>query len=138
LYRKGTLSELEQDDKASGNSAASIVGDTNEWAIQAKLSHFLDSSGADKWHIYALTRVDFKDGAKPEGIAFQSGVYDTTNRASISSKSIPVTQVQEDKYQRIDLGAYPLTSGMYIWFAPVRNAAIEKIYVDRVILIREK
>lgn len=73
FYQKGTLTELEKDPAASNGSAASMVGDTNEWAIQASLGRALDGFAEGKWHIYALARVVAK-GAPLPAIPFQSGI----------------------------------------------------------------
>lgn len=137
LYSPGILSSLENDAAASDGKAAGIVGDTNEWAIQAQLAQFLDASPS-KLHVYALARVDAKAGAPPTGAALECGIYDATNSKRISQQTVPMNQIAGAAYQRIDLGVHQLNNGMYIWFAPTRNPAVEKVYVDRVILIREK
>ena len=137
LYREGTLSSIAKDAAASNGKTASIIGDTNEWAIQAKLGKFLDAS-PDKWHVYAMARVDTKADAPQTGAGFQSGIYDVTNRKSVSQISIPLKDVASSSYQEIDLGVHQLDGGMYIWFAPTQNAAVTNVYVDRIILVREK
>jgi len=137
LYREGSITQLEQDASASGGTAASVVGDTNEWAIQVDLNNAIDASGG-KWHLYAMAKIKTKEGVLPQGAAFSSGVYDASNRKFGSSKTIPLSQFTGEGYQMIDLGIHPLTTGTYIWIAPTRNAAIDKIYIDRIILIREQ
>jgi hypothetical protein len=137
LYRQGTLTDIAKDAAASNGKAASITGDTNEWAIQAKLGKFLDAS-PDKWHIYAMARVDANAAVAQTGAGFQSGVYDTDNRKAINQITIPLKDVAGSNYQKIDLGAFPLSGSMYIWVAPTQNPAVTKVYLDRLILIREK
>jgi hypothetical protein len=137
LYRQGTLTEIANDSAASNGKAASIIGTTNEWALQAKLGKFLDTS-PDKWHVYAIARVDTNAAAPQTGAGFQSGIYDTSNRKAISQSTVPLKDVAGPNYQKIDLGAYPLSGGMYIWVAPTQNPAVLKVYLDRLILIREK
>jgi hypothetical protein len=138
LYQKGTLTNLEKDADTISGKAASMVGATNEWAIQASLGRALDSIGESKWHIYALARADVKVGETPGDVAFQSGIYDDANRQTIFRTDVPSRQVTGAKYQRIDLGSHVLNSGMLLWFAPLKDLAINKIYIERVILIREK
>jgi len=137
LYRQGTLTEIAKDAAASNGQAASIIGDTNEWAIQAKLGKFLDAS-PDKWHIYAMARVDTNAAAPQTGAGFQSGIYDTSNRKAVSQITIPLKNIGGSIYQPADLGVHQLSGGMYIWIAPTRNPAVTKVYIDRIILIREK
>jgi len=137
LAGQGTLSGIISDPTASNGKAAYVTGGTNAWAIQARLRNALDAS-PDKWHVYAMARVDTKAGAPQTGAGFESGIYDTPNRKGISDVTIPLSQVAGAQYQRVDLGAHQLNGGMYIWFAPAKNPAVTKIYVDRIILIREK
>ena len=136
LHAEGRLSFLETDAAASNGKAASIVGTTNAWAIQARLGKFLDASPV-KWHVYAMARVDTKAGEPQTGSGLAGGIYDVTNRKYVGQVAIPIKEVAGSTYQRIDLGVHQLSGGMYIWFAPTQNPAVEKVYVDRIILIRE-
>lgn len=136
LNRPGTLSDFIEDANASDGKAASIIGDTTAWAIQAQLNQFLDSANTN-WHAYALARVDTTANADQKSIALRSGIYDVTNRKAIGESTFEVAQVAGDKYQKIDLETHPLNGGMYIWFAPAKNSGVTKIYVDRIILVRE-
>lgn len=136
LYRSGSITQLEKDTAASGGIAASILGTTNQWGIQVDLSRSLDTND-DQWHIYAMARVEINDGTSQTGAGFQSGIYDVTNRELVNRMTIPLQDVAGSVYQRVDLGVHQLNGGMYIWFAPTRNPAVKKVYVDRIILIRE-
>jgi len=137
LYQPGTVSDIVKDTVASNDKAASIIGNSIAWAIQANLSPFLGASPA-KWHVYAMARVDTTAGTSQAGNGFQSGIYDVNNRKAVSQVTIPLKDVVGATYQKIDLGVHQLRSGMYIWFAPLQNPAVTKMYVDRIILIREK
>lgn len=139
LLPQKKLSDVAADPAASDGKAGSMVGATTEWAIQAKLGQFLESDGKDKWRVYAMARIELKDGATPtKTAAFRSGIYDLANRATISTVAIAPAKVRGEQYLPVDLGAYPLNGGMYIWFAPVNDPAVERIYIDRIILIRQK
>lgn len=138
LLPQKKLSDVTDDPAASDGKAASMVGNTAEWAIQAKLGQFLENGDKDKWRIHAMVRVDVKDGQTPKTSALQSGVYDVTNRVRLSNTYIPTDKIRGDTYQHIDLGIQYLKGGMYIWFAPLNDPAVEKVYVERVILIREE
>lgn len=138
LFKRGSQSRLEEDGNAAGGRAASIIGATNTWAIQADLNRFLKSNEREKWRIYAMARVMVKPSIKPKGAAFQSGAYDLKNRVAISSNYVPWGNLADNVYQRVDLGTVSLDGGMYLWFAPLNDPAVEKIYIERVILIRER
>ena len=148
LYSVGELSGVADDVAASDGKAATIIGDTVEWAIQAPLS-LLMGEDETKWHIYALVRSDVTAGvavgagagagagAAETGTAFRVGSYDLTAKKESELAAVPVKTVASEKYQRVDLGAHKLNSGMYLWFAPNKNPAVSKIFVDRIVLVRE-
>jgi hypothetical protein len=136
LAHPGTLSNFIDDASASDGKAASTIGTTNSWDIQVPLDQFLDSANTN-WHVYAMARVDATPDADQKSIALRSGIYDTTNRKTVADTSVFINQVEGDTYQKVDLGTHSLNGGMYIWFAPAKNAAVKKIYIDRIILIRE-
>ena len=138
LYKMGTWSFIVKDIAASNGKAASVPGDVYEWSIQAKLGNSL-SSKTEKWHAYAMVRADAKDGATPAGNAFQVGIYDATEKASVDkTMTIPLKDVAGSDYQRVDLGVHELNSARYFWFMPTKDSAMKSLYVDRIILIREK
>lgn len=134
----GLVTSVATDPNASDQKAATVIGDTNQWAVQISLGQFIDASIAPKWHVYAMARVATKAGAAQQGIAFQSGIYDVPRHKPVSSNDIPLAGVTGTQYQCVDLGVHTLDNGMYIWFAPVRNPAVEKLYIDRVLLVRDK
>lgn len=117
--------------------AASVLGDTVEWAIKTQLGLFLDAS-PETWHVYAMVRAETKDNKISDTSALTCGIYDNTNHQDISDNAIPLTTAVGKQYRRIDMGTHRLNSGMLIWFAPTRNPIVTKTYVDRIILIRER
>ena len=133
----GTPTAMEDDAAASNGNAATIKGDTTAWAIQAKLTNFLAAT-PEMWHVYAMVRVDTKVGAPLMGTGLTAGIRDVTNKKSIGRIDAPLKDVAGTIYKPIDMGAYPLTSNMYIWFAPCNRPEVTKVYMDRIILIREK
>jgi hypothetical protein len=137
LYRQGELSNIEDDPLASGGKAATIIGTTNEWAVQANVSRVLEGA-SEKWHIYALARVTTDANAPQTGAGFSAGAYDVTGKKAVFQKEVPLAQVAKPDYQLVDLGVQELNGGCYIWFAPTRNPVVTKFYLDRVLLIREK
>jgi len=134
----GELSNWEEDSKAAGGKVATIIGQTNQWAIQLPLGRFIEGNNSDHWHIYAYAKIKINAGETPKPNALRSGVYDAIGRKAVSDRSIPTRQFTDDEYQLIDLGEYPLNGGMFIWFAPLNDPGIEKIYINRVILIRQR
>ncbi len=138
LHERGKTSFLEEDAKAAGKVTASIIGSSKDWAIQANLHRFLRSGDDGKWRVYAMVRAVVKEGQTPVDLALQSGVYDSVKRARVSDTYSHIGKIRGESYQRIDLGSNALNGGMFIWFAPVSDPAVEKIYVERILLIRER
>ena len=138
LYKQGTLSDITDDPLASDGKAAYVVGNTKEWAISMFPTNSMQLGATpEKWHAYAMARVNTKADMPLTGIGFASGVYDSSNKKAISEITIPLAKVTGENYQQIDLGSYLLKSGMIIWIAPRDNPVVEKVYIDRIILIRE-
>lgn len=137
LYSQGSESAFVDDPTASNGKAASIIGDTNKWAIQAPLGNYLDNS-TDQWQVYVMARLDAKADAPQNGGGFSCGIYDVTNSKFVKDTTVTVAKIAGTQYHAVDLGVNQLSDGMYIWAAPTRNTAVEKVYVDRIILIRKK
>jgi hypothetical protein len=51
--------------------------------------------------------------------------------------SIAAAPIIGTQYHAVDLGVHELNGGMYFWFMPSDNPAVARIYVDRILLIRE-
>lgn len=136
LYHKGTLSDIVEDPAASNGKAAFVVGDTKEWEIQAKPGYALDAP-AGRWRVRILARADLQKDQDRSGPGLSAGLYDATNRRDITSTSVPLKKIAGSRYHRIDLGSHPLHAGMFVWIAPTKNLSVKKIYVDRVLLVRE-
>jgi hypothetical protein len=159
LHEPGKLTAMEADPKASNNTAASVIGDAHDWCLKAPAGRFLDSF-KDKWRIHAIVRMERKaepaamDAPRervpnqeqpPSDVAFQIGLYDlTSHKILVNDKGqrnveIKAEDLKGTDYQTIDFGVYALDSAAtFVYFQPVHNPAVNKIYVDRVILTREK
>lgn len=131
----GVADEVDDPNSSSGKTAR-MTTETNEWAIRAILSRFLQGGG--KWRIYAMTRVETKDEALPVGDAFQGGVYDIGQKSYAGSFKTPAEGLTSKTYKRVDLGSYEVSPSMYIWFARAENSNVETLYIERLILVREK
>ena len=137
LLWPGTPTAIEDDAAASNGKAASIKGNTTAWAIQAKLTNFLPAT-PERWHVYAMVRADAQDGAALTGDGLAAGIYDKANKKGVAGVRGLLKDVAGTEYQRIDLGTHPLNSDMFIWFAPRDRPEVTKVYLDRILLIREK
>jgi hypothetical protein len=138
LHNQGNLTDAVNDAGASDGRAAWVVGNTQEWAIQVPLGKALDGPG--RWHMYAMARAETEAGTEAEtgGSAFSSAAYDQNAGESYGGASVPLSALTSPNYQRVDLGLQNLNPGMYVWIAPTKNPLVKKIYIDRLILIRQK
>lgn len=148
LHKPGTVTATEDDPQASAGTAVYVIGESNDWAIQVPVGKYLDTLTAT-WRMYAVMRLEENPAppadAKPVESAFAVGIYDPSvpkrllNGEGQEYSLIPPVRLAEPGYQILDLGVYKITSSdSYAYFQPAANAAISKIYLDRVLLIREK
>lgn len=122
-----------QDPEASDNAAARVKGSTNAWAIQLP-NYVLPREG--RWKLYANVRVDPGDGSTGSK-AFDYGIYPPmANRASMDYAG-----VADGNYHFVEfpwIYEYdPTVSNQYLWLAPPNSTAIQNLYVDRVIAVRQ-
>ena len=128
------MAEIVQDAAASDGYAARMPGDHFEWAVSLPLS--ADIAFGNPWHCYAAVRCDAKATTGP---AMTLGIYDTAAKKGVASRSLAVADIVGNEYRLIDLGVHPLSPTMYIWFAPPKRPGdVKAVYVDHVLLIREK
>lgn len=130
----GGWSTVAEDEKASDGSAARMPATHGQWAVQYPVS--ADVAQLGRMHCYVEVRCEAK---RPEGNAFQIGIYDGEGKKPVVQKAIPSVEFSDGHYHVIDLGAFDFVPGMYVWLAPLSNPDdVEAIYVDRMVFVREK
>ena len=104
-------------------------GATNVWAIKVWLHPLVTQPqlGNSPRKVVALARVEMKPGAPQTGVGIQDGIYYVTNRKYIGSVKIPLKQMTNGKYYKIEFGHAKLDSGMYLWPAPINNPNVAAI-----------
>ncbi len=125
--------KLEEDQLASDGVAVSMPGNTPAWGIQMNLG-FLPPDG--KWKIYFRIRISLKN--RDIGLidkvkfAFHYGVYPLT-RGHFGL----ITNFIDEEYHTVEVGTFERNKNASLWIAPPNNNVVEKIYVDRVFIVRE-
>lgn len=137
LYQKGVLTDIVNDPAASDGIAAMMTGGTLAWSIQAKFGPLLEAPNLD-WHLYVYARVDAKPDTTWDANAFDGGLYDDSNQQRVASFDFPWKDAAGPHYHLFDLGVHKLTGGMFLYLAPKNIPQVEKIYVDRILLVRQR
>lgn len=140
-YQMGKLVDIVDDAKSSAGKVARMTGATNEWATQYALDEDATFLKSGPWHCYIVARVEPKAGASEDARktpALSYGLYDVAAKTSPVQGSKTLREIGDNEYHVLDLGRQSLNPAMYFYVAPARNPGVEAVYVDRVVLIREK
>ena len=117
--------ELLTDAAASDGQGIAMPCTHTEWFVQC-------------WHIppgrfevYLSARCDLKPGAEAVGDAMSFGNYPAGPTRKVAAAELAGTE-----YRLIPLGISELNKAMYLYAAPVINDNVERIWIDRLILLR--
>ncbi|WP_176706149.1 DUF4838 domain-containing protein [Paenibacillus hemerocallicola] len=125
---------LVNDVKASDNAAARVKGSTNQWAIQL---HDTELPREGRWNLFASVRID--PGTGSSGVAAMN--YGFISAAGGGRASIDYGLLADGEYHFMALPwTYeynPNESNRYYWFAPPNSTAIQNLYIDRIIAVRQ-
>jgi len=154
LHKDGELTFPVDDAKASNKRAVKMPGDHHEWATSYPFdSSLLDLTpkepatqspesgdvvpGSLEYRLYAAVRCEAKEGVT--GPAMTLGVYDPDEKKGVTYKALTVEEIGGSEYRWIDLGAFPIRPTQYVWFAPPKRPGdVEAVYVDRIVVVRER
>ncbi|MBP1991703.1 DUF4838 domain-containing protein [Paenibacillus eucommiae] len=125
--------KIVQDAKASDNAAVRVTGNTNTWAIQIP-DTTLPRTG--KWKLYANVRIDPGTGS-PSDKAFDFGIYPPMEDTAWKDYA----EFADGEYHFVEFPwVYEYDSAIddhLVWLAPPNSNAIEYLYVDRIIAVRQ-
>ena len=132
------------DEKASNKRAVRMPGNHLEWSTSyhfdeslLDLSPIGEAKETPEYRVYAAVRCDAREDI--EGTAMTLGIYDSGSRRGVIQKTLSVVDIRGSEYHWIDLGAHPLRSRMYCWFAPPRRPGeVDAVYIDRIVVVRER
>jgi len=132
------LSSIGDDPTASNGRAAKMPGSHYEWAVTLPFSTveplFADAETGTKFKVVAYVRCD---ATATDGLAMTSGIYDEKERKGVAHKSLDVPEIAGTEYKKIEFDFLPLTTTMYVWFAPPRrDGEVQAVYIDRVIVVK--
>ena len=141
-HRLGEYTFSVADPAASNGKAVMMPGSHFEWATSCNVSPLLEllepieKGESPSYHVYAYVRCDAStDG----GTAMTAGIYDEKEKKGVAHMEISVPEIKGTDYRMIDLGTAPLTSTMYVWFAPPKRPdEVKAVYIDEIVVVREK
>jgi len=136
LYNPPAWVEIVDDPKASNGKAAKMPGSHTQWATQFFISPELAESCQGEWNCYLIVRIE--PGAE-SGLAFRYGIYDNGSRREVVTMGASIESARDGAYHTYSLGSHKLRGSYYVWVAPPGSGdAVKEIYVDRILLVREK
>lgn len=136
LTGEGRWASLVDDPAASRGRAARLVGNTTAWAIQYPLDN-AERAQTGNWHVYLLMRADQGNEISDTTDVMTCGVYSYKERG-LASATKTWSDIGHDSYKVIDLGTCSMRPDAAVWIAPVNTPAIKALYVDRIILVRQR
>ena len=124
-----------EDPAASDGRAVRMPGDHYEWATSFSLPTSLQQANVERWKVYAAVRCE---ATAADGTAMTLGIYDPDQKRAVTQKTLSISEIGGEKYVTVELGAFELRPGMYVWFAPPkRPGEVQAVYVDRMVMVAE-
>lgn len=116
LYRKGFATNIQYDPAAEDKLAATVSGESRDWAIQFVIKENELKKPA-KFEVSSFLRVDKKTNENLAGSQINFGVYDPLSKKEILKKEISADKLAGSKYVNVTLGDVELKAGYVIWFS---------------------
>lgn len=137
-YYRGQFCDEVDDPRASDGRAGKMSGKDFNWLLQGNIQESADFLRKNRWHAYAVVRVETKPGVPYTGPAFSAGVYDTVNKKTVANFQKNLEDIGPGDYKLVDLGPLSLDAGQMVYVAPPNRDDLEGIYLDRVLFVPEK
>lgn len=125
IFEENRYSFKEKDPAASTGQAVRMTPERTAWWIQ------LNQPPEGRFDIYAEVRCD---SPTPRGDAITLGYIDQENRKLHKTINVPASKIAGSKYHLIKIGEADVRSTFCLYAAPVKNQAVQNIWVDRFIL----
>jgi len=144
ILREKTQTNRVSDPLASNGHAIEVKGFSYDWYTSFALNYYgKDFFKDDKWRFFVTVRVKLKDGTAPSGKAFETGIYakslyNKTGTGNVFHEVVPLEKLADGQYHTFDFGTAEIPQDGGFWLAGPGNAGVEAVYLDRVILVREK
>lgn len=139
FYYTWTWAQVD-DPAASDGKAARVEGSSKqEQVLRFCLQETAKNLRAATWRAYAVVKVDPKASATAETPAFISGVQDFNKQVYRVRQTTKLgSLVNDGKYHLVQLGTWKIESGDVVYVDPPGSSDINGVFVDRVILVKDK
>lgn len=144
LGKPGEWTFQVDDPHASNGHAVKMPGDHHAWAANYNLDDSLpdlkptegETGDTPEYCLYVAVRCD---ASANDGPGMTLGVYDYQKDKTVVYKTLGVNEINGTEYRWITMGTHPLKPGMNVWFAPPkRPGEVDAVYIDRIVVVREK
>lgn len=128
---------FESEDKlASNGTSAWMPGTHVEWALNLQVPELFLNKAANNssWEVFISARADMKSTVS--GKAFEAGCYDAETKTG-ERKTINVNELSSSEYRYFKVASTSLKRTKFIWVAPFVNTGVDKIWIDRIILVKK-
>jgi len=133
FYRKGYATNIRYDENAEDKLAATISGESNDWAIQYILKD-LDPIQSARFDVKASLRVVVKKLSNSNS-KINFGVYDPVLNKEVIKKEIAIEKLISSDYVVSDLGEIELKTGYIIWFSIAASKnEVDHLFIDNITL----
>ena len=135
LHNPPAWAKLVDDPNVSSGKAAMMDGSHTQWAVQYHVTEEQEKALQGWWKWYVVVRTE----GNKTGAAFNYGIFNTSPSQELSRMTAGLETGADGRYHTYYLGKQTPKKGMYVWIAPLGNGdSVKGIYVDRVILVRDK
>ncbi len=131
------VARLVEDVQASHRQAMELDGNSSTWAASTYLENYGLILKGSRWRAYAVLRFAFQPGTDKTGKLLAIGAHDRTHGKYVAQKAITPDDVTGDGYRVYEMGNFVPDGNTQLYIATLNNPTIEKIYLDRILLIRE-
>lgn len=135
LFKKGVVTKIVVDTAASNGKAVKINGDSQDWAIQAKLTNLGSILSKNNWNV--KFRMKIKENRKKldsPGI-IRTGVYDNSFRKQKITINTKIQSLKLGEYFIIEIPNVLLTENDFLWISILdKKSNLEGLYLDKIVL----
>jgi hypothetical protein len=141
LYRQGSVTDIVRDRRASDKKAATITGNSKEWAVRVLIEDYSLAFKDELWRVSACVKVNPKNHTSLRDLSayVNMGMYNPLTKKSHPVVKIPLSKLSQKKYLKAELPAVKLTGHEYFWFSLVDDKGeVEQFLLDRIELKKIK